>query len=262
MKPLSFFIPLAAIAIVACSESNTGPSASLAARDGKAAPPPVTASGSLTNDMFSFDDGTFTASDGGTFTVDDLNPGGFGAAAPPLAAVYNASANKFIGRLDNHKARLIVPNGGSTYTITYDLYIIGSWDGNGKQSGKQYGVDLWENSIACTPNGQAVKTLLSTTFSNQKTVQQSYPDNYGNGGSKAGLGSFGQDALGFKNDPTSHTPQFESYGDTWYKMSFSGTNPCGAGNPLYLLWSVPNATLQSNYDESWGVDNVHIMTDS
>jgi len=24
---------------------------------------------------------------------------------------------------------------------------------------------------------------------------------------------------------------------------------------------VPGATLQSNYDESWGIDNVHIMTD-
>jgi hypothetical protein len=28
-----------------------------------------------------------------------------------------------------------------------------------------------------------------------------------------------------------------------------------------VLWSVPNATLQSNYDESWGLDNVHIMID-
>ena len=50
-------------------------------------------------------------------------------------------------------------------------------------------------------------------------------------------------------------------GDTWYKLHFTGVNPCGAGNPIFLQFSVPGATLQSNYDESWGIDNVHIMTD-
>ena len=52
-----------------------------------------------------------------------------------------------------------------------------------------------------------------------------------------------------------------SAGDSWYKLSFTGLNPCGNGAPLYLVFSVPNAGLQSNYDESWGVDNVQIMTD-
>ena len=118
-------------------------------------------------------------------------------------------------------------------------------------------------NIACSPTGPAVATLVRTTFSNQKTVQQSYPHNYGDGGgtNKAGAGSFAIDALGYVNDPTSHTPQFQSVGDTWYKMHFTGLNPCGAGNPIYLQWSVPGATLQSNYDESWGVDNVQILTD-
>ena len=70
---------------------------------------------------------------------------------------------------------LIVPNGGSTFDVSYDLYIIGSWDGDGKQSGKQFGVDIWENSIACSSTGPSVTTLIRTTFSNQKTVQQSFP---------------------------------------------------------------------------------------
>ena len=97
----------------------------------------------------------------------------------------------------------------------------------------------------------------------QKTVQQSYPDQYNNGrgGGPAFSGAFAVDALGFINDPTSHTPQFQSAGDSWYKLSFTGNNPCGAGNPLYLVFTVPNANLQSNYDESWGVDNVAIKTD-
>ena len=260
MRPL---LPLsvAMIAIVACSDS-TSPTSNLATQDAKNTGGGFTVAGSLTNDVFTFDDGTFGSSAGSTFTVESLT-GGFGASAPPLAGVFNNASNKFIGRLDNHKINLIVPNGGSAYDISYDLYIIGSWDGNGKQSGKQYGVDIWENSIACSPTGPAVATLLRTTFSNQKTVQQSFPHTYldGGGSNKAGDGSFAIDALGYVNDPTSHTPQFQSFGDTWYKLHFTGLNPCGAGNPIYLQFSVPNATLQSNYDESWGVDNVHIMTD-
>ena len=261
MKPL-FSLSVAAIAIVACTDS-TSPTSSLSTSNAKQSDPIITVAGTLTNNTYTFDDGTFSASDGGTFTVESLT-GGFGASSPNLGSVFNNAANKFIGRVDNHKVNLIVPNGGSTYEVSYDLYIIGSWDGNGKQSGKQYGVDIWENSIACSPTGPAVATLIRTTFSNQKTVQQSFPHNYGQGGgtNKAGSGSFAVNALGYINDPTSHTPQFESVGDTWYKLRFAGVNPCGAGNPIYLQWSVPGATLQSNYDESWGVDNVVIKTDN
>ncbi|HEX6573407.1 MAG TPA: hypothetical protein VF042_00430 [Gemmatimonadaceae bacterium] len=255
-------LSVAAITLAACTDS-TSPTSNLAAKDGKQSDPPFTVSGSLTNNTYTFDDGTFSSSDGGSFTVEST-AGGFGASAPSLGAVYNNASNKFIGRLDNHRVNLIVPNGGSRYDISFDLYIIGSWDGNGKQSGKQYGVDIWEAAVACSPTGPAVQTLIRTTFSNQKTVQQSYPHNYGEGGgsNKAADGAFAVDALGFVNDPTSHTPQFQSYGDTWYKMHFTGQNPCGAGAPLFLQWSVPGATLQSNYDESWGVDNVRIMTDA
>jgi hypothetical protein len=254
-------LSLAVLALAACSDS-TLPTSNLQTSDAKSSDPGFTVSGSLTNDMFTFDDGTFSASDGGSFTVES-SAGGFGAAAPSLGHVFNNAANKFIGRLDNHRVNLIVPNGGSRYDVSYDLYVIGSWDGNGKQSGKQYGVDIWQNTISCSPTGPAVATLIRTTFSNQKTVQQSYPHNYGEGGgtNKAGEGAYSLDGLGYINDPTSHTPQFQSFGDTEYHLHFAGVNPCGAGNPIYLQWSVPGATLQSNYDESWGVDNVHIMTD-
>ena len=259
MKTL-FTLSLAAVLLAACSDSTTSPTMTPSLAKGG---PTVTVAGNLTDNMYAFNDGTYSASDGGTFTVESLT-GGFGASAPDLGYIFNDVSNRFIGRIDNHKVNLIVPNGGSTYDISYDLYIIGSWDGDGKQSGKQFGVDIWENSIACSPTGPAVATLMRTTFSNQKTVQQSFPNAYGAGGgtNKAGAGAYLIDALGYKDDPTSNTPVFNSYGDTWYKMHFSGVNPCGAGNPIYLQWSVPGATLQSNYDESWGVDNVHIMTDS
>jgi len=260
MKTL-YPLSLAAIAVVACSD-GTSPTSSLEPSYAKPSDPVISVSGTLTNDFFTFNSGGFTGASGTEFSVTDLD-GGFGAAAPSFAAVYNDNSNMFIGRLDNHRVALQVLNGGSEYLINFDLYIIGSWDGDGKQSGKQYGADIWSAGIACTPGGLAVANLLTTTFSNQKTVQQSFPDawNNGRGGGPAFTGAFAVDALGFINDPTSHTPQDMSAGDSWYKLSFAGTNPCGSGSPLYLVFSVPNAGLQSNYDESWGVDNVQILTD-
>lgn len=253
-------VALTALALAGCSEP-TGLASSLAPSYAKEAPPVVVVTGSLLNTTFNFDDGIFTSADGPTFNMDDLDTGG--TASPPLiAAVHEAPfSDQFLGRVHNNRIRMIVPDGGSLFSLSYDLYIIGSWDGMGKQSGKQYGEDVWSNSIACTATGEPVLTLLTTTFSNQKTVQQSYPKSYPEGGYKAGTGAFAVNTLGFMDDPTSHTPSFTSYSDTWYKMSFSGANPCGAGNPMYVLWSAPNASLQSDYDESWGLDNVHILID-
>jgi hypothetical protein len=256
-----FSLSAAALLLAACSES-TAPTSGLQTSDFRQPPGLLDVSGTLTNDTFTFDDGTFSSSAGTAFTLEDLD-GGFGAAAPSFAAVYNDASNKFIGRLDNHRLGLIVPNGGSKFALSFDLYIIGSWDGDGQQSGKQWGADVLDAGIACSPAGPSVATLMHTTFSNQKTVQQSFPGTYNNGrgGGPAFRGAYAVDALGFVNDPTSHTPQDMSAGDSWYKLSFSGLNPCGGGNPLYLVVTVPNANLQSNYDESWGIDNLTIKTD-
>jgi len=256
------YLSAAAAMLAACSES-TAPDSELAPSYAKPTEPGISVAGTLTNDSFTFDDGTFSSSAGTSFSIEDLD-GGFGAAAPTFAGVFNNAANKFIGRLDNHKLGLTVPNGGSRFAINFDLYVIGSWDGDGQQSGKQWGADVWEAGVACSPGGPSVMALLRTTFSNQKTVQQSFPEAYneGRGGGPAFTGAHAVDALGFIADPTSHTPLNKSAGDSWYKLSFSGTNPCGGGSPLFLVFTVPNANLQSNWDESWGVDNVQVLTDA
>jgi hypothetical protein len=252
----------AALLVAACSDS-TAPTSNVTPVDTKSSPPPITVTGNLTSDTYTFDDGSFSGSAGTSFNVEDLD-GGFGTFSPPIIGAYNNPANKFIGRLDNHELNLVVPNGGSKFSLTFDLYIIGSWDGDGQQSGKQYGVDLWSVGVACTSGGAIVQNLLTTTFSNQKAVQQSYPNAYndGRGGNKAGEGAYAVDALGFRNDPTSNTPVFNSFGDTEYTLSFAGINPCGAGSSIFVVFTIPNAGLQSNYDESWGVDNLTIKTDT
>jgi hypothetical protein len=252
----------AALLLAACSDA-TAPNASVDAVNTKSSPPPISVAGNLTNDSFTFDDFSISGAAGTSFNVESLD-GGFGVSSPPLISAYNNASNMFIGRLDNDRLNLVVPNGGSKFSLTFDLYIIGSWDGEGQQSGKQYGVDLWSVGLACTSGGAVVQNLLTTTFSNQKTVQQSYPNAYnsGRGGNTATEGSFAVDALGFRNDPSSHTPADMSYGDSEYRLSFAGINPCGAGAPLFAVFQVPNAGLQSNYDESWGVDNLVIKTDT
>ena len=252
-----------ALAATACSEA-TAPDASLEARYAKpTGPAPIVVNGDLTLDTFGFEDNSISGAAGTSWAMDDLETGGIDIAAPGIVTAYN-SFTKFLGRVDNHSLFLIVPNGGSKWSAEFDLYIIGSWDGQGKQAQNgAFGQDIWRFAIRCSVAAAPAQVVLETDFSNQQTVQQSYPGWASKqAGNKAALGSYATDLLGYKDDPAVHTPQFRSYGDAAYRMSFSGTNPCGAGNPMILAFTVPNAGLQSNYDESWGLDNVVIKTDS
>lgn len=254
----------AALVLAACSES-TGPDGSPDTRYAKPAPPPTgpSVAGTLTNATYTFEDLSITGASGTSWAIDDLEDGGFSAAAPSVVSAWNNST-RFLGRIDNHALFLIVPNAGSEWSLAFDLYIIGSWDGQGQQAQQgSFGQDIWRLGIRCTISGGLVQDILTTDFSNQLTVQQSYPMTARKtGGNRAGEGSYGQDLLGFRNDPSVHTPQFRSFGDTEYHMSFSGTNPCAPGQGMIFSFIVPDAGLQSNYDESWGVDNVVIKTDA
>ena len=254
----------AVLFLAACSEA-TAPTSDLTVREAKpVSDPGITVAGNLTNDSYTFEDLGITGASGTSWAVDNLGDGVVTASAPPLSEAYNSSTH-FMGRADNSSLFLIVPNPGSTYSLTFDLYIIGSWDGQGQQAQSgTFGHDIWRASIRCgSPSAAPSSILLETDFSNQLTVQQSYPkSSTQKGGAKAATGSYAQDLLGFRNDPSVNTPTFRSFGDTEYHMSFSGTNPCAAGQTAFFTFTVPNANLQSNYDESWGLDNVVIKTDS
>lgn len=253
----------AAILLAACSES-TAPNMDLATRQTKPTTDPgITVSGNLTNDTYTFEDFGISSTSS-SWAADQLTDGTFGTSSPPVTAAYNGTTH-FLGREDNTALFLIVPNAGTRYSLSFDLYIIGSWDGQGKQAQHgAFGQDIWRASIRCgSITAAPSQILLETDFSNQLTVQQSYPEPASQkSGNKAGEGSYAQDALGFRFDPASNTPLFRSYGDTEYHMSFSGTNPCAAGQTMFFTFIVPDAGLQSNYDESWGLDNVVIKTDA
>jgi hypothetical protein len=251
-----FAVPLAVLFVAACSES-TAPVKDLAVSYAKPTTPTVECAACPQIASYDFQGGVVGAS-GGTSIVTELQPGAAGTASDPNV-VTAPGGQMFLGRFANTQTTVVInmPAGLSNYRVDYDAYIIGSWDGRGKQA--QSGIfqaNVYEVDARCSTTTTA---LFKTTFSNQLTVQQDYPLAYLTGGNKAATGSYGTDLLNYRSVPSqSNTPVFRSFGDVEYHLSQGGANPCGGTGAFSLIISTSNPLQQSNYDESWGIDNVHI----
>ena len=264
MKKL-FFLPLAALALAACSESTEPNVADVTPVFGKPGTPPPSGTCSGCNQIASYDfeSGVVTAN-GGTTVGTELEEGAAGdASAATVVTSPGPSFEKFLGRFENVDTRVVIniPAGYNRYGLTFDFYTIGSWDGRGKQAQQgTFLANLFQFSYRCAA-GAAI-TTFQTTFSNQLTVQQDFPNTYLTGGYKAATGSFEQDRLNYRSVPAiSNTPLFRSFGDVSYHMAFAGANPCGS-NALQLIIGTSNPSQQSVRDESWGVDNIVIEAGS
>lgn len=124
-------------------------------------------------------------------------------------------------------------------TLSFDLYIINSWDGNGPEGG---GADNWQ----LTADGI---NLLFTNFANYTGRNtQAYPNQlapFGSGGAFAPrTGAFDNGHLGFGTG---------DFGDSTYRFSFTFTHT--ASNTALAFSSYQN---QSPGDEGWGLDNVSV----
>ena len=123
-------------------------------------------------------------------------------------------------------------------TLTFDLYILKSWDGNNPN----YGPDRWSLSVQGGP------TLLDTTFSNNPKTGaydlslQNYPESY----SAHQTGAAAVNTLGYK-----------FYGDSIYHLSFTFAH---IGAKLALNFSSSLFEGKGTGDESWGLDNVRVST--
>jgi hypothetical protein len=266
-----FAVPLAVLFVAACSESTSPTStADLSTRNAKPVPPPTTtpAIGNLANGSYTFDIGAVDAA-AGTGIGSDTDDATLASNAADVNYAPADLDNGFIGRYNNTHTRtlLVFQEAGSKYTVDFDLYIIGSWDGKGKQA--QSGVfeaNVFQVAYRCGTS-TTLTPILTTTFSNQYTVQQDYPNSFGLGGFKAGSGSVAGsiDALGYADRPDlSNTPQFRSFGDVTYHLSYTLENICGGTNgtaPTFVLSSTAPGQ-QSNWDESWGVDNIILKSDN
>lgn len=126
----------------------------------------------------------------------------------------------------------------STVTVTFDLYILKSWDGNNLN----YGPDRWSLSVRGGP------TLLDTTFSNNhKTGAYDLSlQNYPEANSNPQSGAAAVNTLGYK-----------FYGDSIYHLSFTFSHK---GETLALNFSSSLFEGKGTEDESWGLDNVRVST--
>jgi hypothetical protein len=251
-------VPLAVLFVAACSDSTSPASSDLNPSYAKPTEPSAVCTGCPVVGSFNFEGGIGTSA--GTSTVStELQPGISGSADVP-GVVTAPGGQNFLGRFENTRTMVVINSAaGANYNLTLDLYVIGSWDGRGKQA--QQGVfqaNVVDIGVRCSAGG-TISSIFKTTFSNQYTVQQDYPNSYLTGGYKAGTGAEGIDVLGYAGHPElSNTPQFRSFGDAIYTLNFSGTNPCGASVAPTFTVSTSNPTQQSVYDESWGVDNITI----
>jgi len=111
--------------------------------------------------------------------------------------------------------------------LSFDLYILGSWDGNNGQ-------DLFKVEVAEGP------TLLYTTFSNKSTAPQSYPDPYPATHPRY-TGAVESDISGFSTN-----------GSSRYHLDFDFLHSGSS-------FAVSFASMISGSDELFGLDNVSLM---
>ena len=137
----------------------------------------------------------------------------------------------FLGRFDNQTATLTLSglSAHDSLAISFDLFIMDSWDGNTGGVGP----DMWSFSL----DGA---TYLNTTFSNVAGSPQAYPGNYPGGNFAPMTGAEETNTLGYN-----------FYGNAVYHFDFVLAH---VGDQAVI--SFAGAGLQGVPDESWGLDNV------
>ena len=150
----------------------------------------------------------------------------------------------FLGEFVNQTATLTLSSlpAHSQLTVSLDLFIIRTWDGNA--SGGGVGPDIWDLRVQGGP------TLLHTTFQNPQNFfagsGQAYPDAYPGGSHPSGTGAAEINTLGYNDQGALQLGPM----DMVYKLSF--TFPNGASS-VALNFS---ASGLETSNESWGFDNV------
>ena len=192
--------------------------------------------------------------------VSATNPPGSGTLPPPEVTNCDATnrAQRFLGEFGG--PRIGVPSDPgynrtrveqtisltltnlpphSALKVSFDLYILKSWDGNSPR----YGPDRWSLSAAGGP------VLLATTFSNNHKVSTEGSDqDYPRPQSPPRTGAGATNTLGCK-----------FFGDSIYPLEFTFAH---SGSELTLNFNSSLFEGKGIADESWGLDNVRITTAS
>lgn len=139
---------------------------------------------------------------------------------------------------------------GSSATIDFDLYVIGSWDGNGNYATANpteawCQPDNWEVKV----NGQQeIYTNIAHYTVNGQT--QAYPSSFGSGASNpARTGATATNHLGYGTG---------YYGDSTYHFSILADDITSST----LTIAFTSYQSEGVYNEGWGLDNVKVSTSS
>ncbi|MBL8798920.1 MAG: hypothetical protein JNM56_33860, partial [Planctomycetia bacterium] len=163
---------------------------------------------------------------------------------------------QFLGEFGNESVSLALADlpTHNSVTVSFDLFVIRSWDGNNTESNATHGslgADVWNLTVADGP------TLLHTTFSNHNpdphapSSRQAYPDAFAGGDYPAYSGAAEVNTLGYLH-PTQPIPM-----DAVYHLTFTFDHVDAA---LQLNFSAFG--LQGLTDESWGLDNVQVAVET
>jgi hypothetical protein len=151
---------------------------------------------------------------------------------------------RFLGQFGRETVSLVLPNVPEHryIRVTFELYIMRSWDGGHPQSGP----DIWEMSIERGP------TLIRSTFSNHTMPghdRQSFPDPYPGGDYLAFTASAERNTLGYTFD--FGVGRGEEKCDSTYRLSV--LSPHGGGS---LKLNFAGIGLEETDNESWGLRSV------
>ena len=144
----------------------------------------------------------------------------------------------YLGEFGNEEIHLTLDDlpEHNQVTVSFDLYILRSWDGNSTNIGP----DIWGFGLLDD------QPSLQTTFSNWSFFTQAYPDEYPGGINPNQTGAVAVNALGYYYQGTPL--------DATYHVSFTIDH---IGTTLELEFFADG--LQALDDESWGLDNVEVV---
>jgi hypothetical protein len=128
-------------------------------------------------------------------------------------------------------------------TITYQLFVINSWEGS---IGWNAGPDVWDLNVSSgPPNTCPLENLLHSTFANCSCDYQAFPDRFPNVHNPGLTDADEVNTLGYDEDSV-------------YELGYSFYHD---GPDLYFEFQ-GSPDLQDIEDESWGIDNVVVKMDT
>lgn len=129
-------------------------------------------------------------------------------------------------------------------TVSFDLYLVGTWDGNAPIPAA--GPDVW--SLAADGGGPLIRTTFGQWSGFTTQFGQAYPDEFPGGVHPFRTGATEVRTLGYT------APFWDGGGDSVYSLSF--TFPHTAGSVVFEFAADLSDSFPPN--ELWGIDNLRV----